>query len=334
MEKASQYSVNVDSDESSDQKMKSVCKQHPDIDKRVSDSISIIDLCNSSSDSDATTTDNALLTRRKTKVSTAKKMDRDLEDSSSSDSVSDTKSVMRQTCKRVGNSKEKNAIDDSSSSDSDLEAVFRHLYKRIKRKKKVRKNKKMKKKSCLSIQRRRRTNKKYAAKTRAAWAMVRDGNEDVEDSGTFLPSTMTLMATSRRHRQNVNLPFGGVPLPEAPTALLEDEVQSKLGEIARSEDQGLQKLLYDHGFTFTLLSHQFLAARKVAGVPLNFPLHVGSSVTTATTASIQKALTGLAIPENMVAEKGVLLADVMGLCVKSVPVNVKIAHVSYHCVPQ
>jgi hypothetical protein len=89
-----------------------------------------------------------------------------------------------------------------------------------------------------------------------------------------------------------------------------DEKEDIVNSIDVPQDKLLQQLLLNAGFRFTLLSHQFLAVRKIAGVPTDFPMHRGSNITPSNV-TIKLALSGLEIPENKVETKGVWIADEM-----------------------
>jgi len=113
-------------------------------------------------------------------------------------------------------------------------------------------------------------------------------------------------------------------LPKRPKRLPRARKMEILQQITTGPaDRALQLLLFNEGFQFKLLPHQFLAVRRVAGVPDDFPLHVGSKVAAAAAsdeaatatgaADMKDAIKGLDLEVNRVDTKGVLIADEMGL---------------------
>jgi len=91
---------------------------------------------------------------------------------------------------------------------------------------------------------------------------------------------------------------------------------AELAKIPVPANRALQKLLFDTGnFRMTLLEHQFLAVRKVAGVPDNYPMHENSSIQSADTATIEESLLNWPVdPVKDRRERGVLIADEMVRC--------------------
>jgi hypothetical protein len=95
-------------------------------------------------------------------------------------------------------------------------------------------------------------------------------------------------------------------------ALAQEQQCEILASIVKPTDKALQKLLLNQDFQFTLLPHQFLAVRKVAGVPDSFPLHPASQVQNVLEAKMHEAIRGLNLEVNKCTNKGVLIADDMG----------------------
>ena len=104
-------------------------------------------------------------------------------------------------------------------------------------------------------------------------------------------------------------------VPDSPHPLSDSSIEGILEKIPDHSDKALQKLLFDAGFQFTLLQHQFLAVRKVAGVPPSFPYHKGSAVAYPTLPTYEQCINGLDDPahKSELKTRGVLLADEMGL---------------------
>mmetsp|Transcript_3902 Transcript_3902/g.7991 ORF Transcript_3902/g.7991 Transcript_3902/m.7991 type:complete len:186 (-) Transcript_3902:13-570(-) len=96
----------------------------------------------------------------------------------------------------------------------------------------------------------------------------------------------------------------------------EQEQWKTLKSISCRQDRALQRLLFQESrFQFTLMPHQFIAVRKAAGVPDDFPCHVGSRVKSVKTATMEQACHGLLHRRNTKSskQKGLCLADAMGL---------------------
>ena len=159
--------------------------------------------------------------------------------------------------------------------------------------------------------------KKYARLEQQAWlghgddefsADEEDSDEDSELEAEEGFHRYELEPTPSRRR--VLLDFG-VP-PPTPVALTQEQQCEILASIVKPADKALQKLLLNQDFQFTLLPHQFLAVRKVAGVPGTFPLHPGSQVVNVEEAKMHEAIRGLDLEVNKCTNKGVLIADDMG----------------------
>ena len=101
---------------------------------------------------------------------------------------------------------------------------------------------------------------------------------------------------------------GGLMMP-----LSKEDQRTQCKLIRNANDRALQKLLFNANFQFTLLPHQFIAVRKIAGLPPTFPLHQGSKVERWGNARMEQAVQGLDLPENTCSTKGFCLCDGMGL---------------------
>eukprot|EP00977_Amphora_coffeiformis_P000601 scaffold134_cov94-Amphora_coffeaeformis.AAC.7 len=117
-------------------------------------------------------------------------------------------------------------------------------------------------------------------------------------------------APARRPKKaNKALFYARTPKPDD---FSESMKQTELAKIPIPADRALQKILFDTGyFRMTLLEHQFMAVRKVAGVPENYPMHENSAIEYADAASISQSL--LNWPKVDIRARGVLIADEMGL---------------------
>jgi hypothetical protein len=99
-----------------------------------------------------------------------------------------------------------------------------------------------------------------------------------------------------------------------------------LETVKEAKDKALQRLLLGAGFQFTLLPHQFLAVRKIAGVPNDFPMHLGSNIRSPKIAVMCSALKGLDYQANNQTNKGILIADEMvrALCANHLSCHVHV----------
>lgn len=114
--------------------------------------------------------------------------------------------------------------------------------------------------------------------------------------------------------------FGGSPTdhafatcPAKPIELSEAKKAAELAKIPVESNRALQKILFDTGrFRMTLMEHQFLAVREVAGVPKDYPMHEQSVIQSAERANIAESLLNWPVDPNLDKKKrGVLIADEM-----------------------
>jgi SNF2 family DNA or RNA helicase len=225
------------------------------------------------------------------------------------------------TIKTLTSRKPYAAIDESSDDESDHEATPKRLSKmsslNMSRKKYARIEPPQSKR--LAKIKSPEARQKYAKLEQQAWL----GGGDEEFSEDEDSDEEELEAEEGFHRSELEYHMGGgrqkgrrpdygVP-PEHPVDLTVEQKNEMLNKIEKPADRALQKLLLNEGFQFQLLPHQFLAVRKVMGVPDTFPLHVGSQVTEPEEALMSEAKIGLDSDANKCNTKGVLIADDMGL---------------------
>jgi hypothetical protein len=99
--------------------------------------------------------------------------------------------------------------------------------------------------------------------------------------------------------------------PSSPPSLSSDQKNEIVDSIDEPKDKALQRLLLGAGFQFTLMPHQFVAVRKIAGVSEDFPSHQGSKIVSPKYATMTLALEGLDYQANNQTNKGILIADEM-----------------------
>ena len=142
--------------------------------------------------------------------------------------------------------------------------------------------------------------------------------DDHDEVSEMIPSLSIGVLAARRksksynnnNNNNNNDFMNHLPSKDQIVDLTVEDQQTILAKITHHPNQALQKILFDTGcFRRTLLPHQFLAVRRVAGVPDNFPMHVGSLVIDAKVATLQLALAKVDLDSGK--KRGILLADEM-----------------------
>ena len=98
---------------------------------------------------------------------------------------------------------------------------------------------------------------------------------------------------------------------DIPPMLSAEEQEKALNGIKEPHDVALQAVLFHEKFCFVLKRYQFLAVRRMAGLPLLFPLHCGSRVCEPRKATMPDAKFGLNRQENVCRTRGILCADEM-----------------------